>query len=93
MGDLSPEKVSPLGWPKNRFHVYQVGGSALRITPSFINSGQHMKQNRTDKEESLYRVWAEKLKLRSYQLDLDEKPYYFSVPGIEGENNWIRCPK
>ena len=46
-----------------------------------------MKQNRTDKEESLYRVWAERLNVRSYQLDPDEKPVYFSVPSIKGENN------
>lgn len=52
-----------------------------------------MKQNRTDKGESLYRVWAEKLKIRSYQLVPDVKPFHLSVPGIKGENNWIRCPK
>ena len=52
-----------------------------------------MKKNRTDKEESLYLIWAEKLKLRSYQLDPDVKPFHLSVPRNRGENNWIRFPK
>jgi len=52
-----------------------------------------MKQDRSDREESLRQISTKKLKIRSYQLDPDEKPFHLSVPGNKGEKNWIRCPK
>jgi hypothetical protein len=52
-----------------------------------------MKQDRIDKEESLRRDWAKKLKIRSYQLVPAGKPFHLSGPGNRGGKNWIRCPK
>jgi hypothetical protein len=52
-----------------------------------------MKQDRTDKEESLRRISIEKLKIRSYQPVPAGKPFHLSVPGNRGGKNCIRCPK